>query len=99
MSKDVEFEQRKKMFEHIKNFNRTEKEELYRILRRNNEEMSENRNGIFFDLMTVKQASVDTIQEWIVFCEKNRATFEIREKEMSDLLSESLSMNDAECEA
>jgi hypothetical protein len=99
MSKDVEFEQRKKMFEQIKNFNRTEQEELYRILRRNNEEMSENRNGIFFDLMTVKQATVDKIQEWIEFCEKNRATFETREKEMSDLLSESLAMNDTADEA
>ena len=88
MSKDAEFEQRKKMFEQIKQFNRTEQEELYRILRRNSEEMSENRNGIFFDLMAVKQATVDKIQEWIDFCDKNRATFETREKEMSDLLSE-----------
>ena len=94
MSKDAEFEQRKKMFEQIKQFNRTEQEELYRILRRNNEEMSENRNGIFFDLMTVKQTTVDKIQEWIDFCEKNRTTFETREKEMSDLLSESLVMSD-----
>ena len=94
MSKDAEFEQRKKMFEQIKQFNRTEQEELYRILRRNNEEMSENRNGIFFDLMTVKQTTVDKIQEWIDFCEKNRTTFETCEKEMSDLLSESLVMSD-----
>lgn len=88
MSHDLEFEQRKKMFDQIKNFNRTEQEELYRILRRSSEEMSENRNGIFFDLMAVKQTTVDKIQEWIEFCDKNRSTFESREKEMNDLLSE-----------
>ena len=48
MSKDIDFENRKRLFEHIKQFNRTEQEELYRILRRSQEEMSENRNGIFF---------------------------------------------------
>ena len=88
LKKDTEFEQRKKMFEEIKNFNRTEQEELYRILRRCNEELSENRNGIFFDLMILKQQTVDKIQEWIEFCTKNRASFEVREKEMSNLLHE-----------
>ena len=88
LKKDIEFEQRKKMFDEIKSFNRTEQEELYKILRRCGEEISENRNGIFFDLMVLKQTTVDKIQEWITFCGKNRATFETREKEMSNLLHE-----------
>lgn len=85
---DAEFENRKKILDDIRNFNRTEQEELYRILRRCEEEMSENRNGIFFDLMVLKTTTIDKIQEWITFCTKNRASFETREKEMSDLLSE-----------
>lgn len=85
MSKDIEFESRKKIFEEIKNFTRTEQEELYRILRRCNEEMSENRNGIFFDMMALKESTVEKIQEWIIFCQKNRANFESREKEMTSL--------------
>ena len=85
MSKDIEFESRKKIFEEIKNFTRTEQEELYRILRRCNEEMSENRNGIFFDMMALKEATIEKIQEWILFCQKNRASFESREKEMTSL--------------
>jgi len=84
--KDTEFESRKKILEEIKNFNRAEQEELYRILRRSNEETSENRNGIFFDLMSLKQETVDKVKEWIVFCLKNRKNFESREKEMSDLM-------------
>jgi hypothetical protein len=88
ISKDIEFESRKKIFEEVKKFSRAEQEELYRILRRNGEEMSENRNGIFFDLMSLKDKTVTNIQEWITFCGKNRESFEAREKEMSNLLQE-----------
>jgi hypothetical protein len=44
----ADFEIRKRLYEEIKKFNRTEQEELFRILKRENEEVSENRNGIFF---------------------------------------------------
>jgi hypothetical protein len=88
MSKDIEFDSRKKIFEEVKKFSRAEQEELYRILRRNGEEMSENRNGIFFDLMSLKEETVVTIQEWITFCNRNRESFEVREKQMSNLLQE-----------
>jgi hypothetical protein len=84
--KDTEFESRKKILEEIKQFNRAEQEELYRIIRRSNEETSENRNGIFFDLLTLKQETIDRVKEWISFCVKNKANFENREKEMSNLI-------------
>ena len=86
--KDMEFETRKKIYEDVKQFSRTEQEELYRILRRCNEEMSENRNGIFFDMMTLQEKTMGKIQEWIEFCQKNRASFETREKEMTSLAEE-----------
>jgi hypothetical protein len=82
---DISFEVRKQMYEEIKQFNREEKEELYRILRKQNEEISENRNGIFFDLMTLQNETIRNIQEWIVFCKKNRLTLEKREKELDEL--------------
>lgn len=87
-TKDIEFETRKKIFEEVKKFTRAEQEELYRILRRNGEEMSENRNGIFFDLMSLKENTITNIQEWITFCGKNRESFEVREQQMSNLLHE-----------
>ena len=83
--KDMEFETRKKIFEEVKQFTRTEQEELYRILRRCAEEMSENRNGIFFDMMLLKETTIEKIKEWIEFCQKNRVSFESREKEMTTL--------------
>ena len=88
ITKDLDFEARKRIFDEIKQFNRAEQEELYRILRLCNEELSENRNGIFFDLLSLKQLTIEKIQKHIEFCVKNRLTFENREKEMSDLINQ-----------
>ena len=77
-----DFETRKRLHEEIKKFNRTEQEELFRILKRENEEVSENRNGIFFDLTVIKESTLNKIKEWIAFCKKNTTEFEEREKEM-----------------
>lgn len=77
-----DFELRKRLHEEIKKFNRTEQEELFRILKRENEEVSENRNGIFFDLTAIKESTLIKIKEWITFCKKNTTEFEEREKEL-----------------
>ena len=86
MSKDTDFETRRNIFEEIKRFNRTELEELYKVLRRAGEEVSENRNGMFFDLLSLKDDTIIKIQELIQFCIENRANFEVREKVMSELI-------------
>ena len=82
---ESEYESRKRLYEEIKRFTRNEQEELYRILRKGGEELSENRNGIFFDLMSVKQETFLKVKEWIEFCKKNRNDFEVREQELSQL--------------
>ena len=89
MNKDSDFETRKKIFEEIKRFNRTELEELYKVLRRCSEEVSENRNGIFFDLLLLKDDTILKIQEWIQFCSQNNESFTQRETAMSNLLKDS----------
>ena len=86
MNKDIDFETRTTIFEEVKRFNRTELEELYKVLRRAGEEVSENRNGMFFDLLSVKDDTVTKIKELIQFCIENRANFEVREKAMSQLI-------------
>jgi len=80
-----DFELRKKLFDEIKQFNRTEQEELFRILKKNGEEVSENRNGIFFDLMILKAETVTKVQEWVDFCRKNNSEFKSREDELVEL--------------
>ena len=86
-AKDTDFETRKRIFEEVKRFNRTELEELYKVLRRASEEISENRNGMFFDLLSVKTDTLTKVDELIVFCKENRANFEVREKELTDLVN------------
>ena len=88
----ADFELRKRLYEEIKKFNRTEQEELFRILKRENEEVSENRNGIFFDLVSLKESTLGKIKEWIQFCKKNTTEFEEREKEIELLTKENPSM-------
>jgi hypothetical protein len=85
MSKDTDFEERKVLFEEVKRFSRSEQEELFRILKRANEPVSENRNGIFFDMMSLTVSTITAIQEFVVLSKENRVTFENREKTMNDL--------------
>ena len=85
---NIDYDTRKKLFEEMKKMNRTEQEELYRILKTCNEEVSENKNGIFFDLMNLQGTTIEKIQEWISFCSKNKIQFEIREKQLEKLEKE-----------
>ncbi len=84
----ADFEKKKILFEEIKKLSRIEMEELYKIIRKQKEEISENSNGMFFDLLTVKEETLDKIKEWISFCNQNRESFEKREKEMRSLQQE-----------
>ena len=92
--KDADYEIKKQMFEEIKKFNKTEQEELYRILKRCGEELSENKNGIFFDLINLRPTTIQEIKSWIEFCNKNRATFETREKEIQELTEKNPGINE-----
>ena len=92
----ADYEIRKRIFDEIKRFEKTEQEELYRILRRCNEDLSENKNGIFFDLMNLRQSTIEEIKKWISFCQKNKESFESREKEMSQLEEELHNPNEEE---
>jgi hypothetical protein len=80
-----EFENKKRLYEAIKNFNRTEQEELFRIIKKQGEEFSENRNGIFFDLMIFKPDTITKIKELVDFCNKNNSEFKSREDELDQL--------------
>jgi endo-alpha-1,4-polygalactosaminidase (GH114 family) len=88
MSSSNDFEKRKKILEELKKFTRAEQEELYVILKKNGEEVSENRNGMFFDLLNLKDTTIDKINTLITFCNENRNSFESREKALLNLTAE-----------
>ena len=83
-----QYEERKKVWETIKTLVKSEQEELFRILRRNEAEYSENSNGIFFDVTKLKQSVFEEILKFINFCESNRQNFEQRDQEMAALRNE-----------
>jgi hypothetical protein len=82
---DSEYETRKKLLETIKLFSRSEQEEVFRILKRNSEEVSENRNGLFFDIAMLKQKTADELYGWSSFCVQNNKLFSERSKVLEEL--------------
>lgn len=66
------YEERKKVFESIKMLVKPEQEELFRIIKKNKENYSENSNGIFFDLSLITNDTFEQIKEYLNFCLKTR---------------------------
>lgn len=79
-----EYEERKTVLEDLKRLVKSEQEHIFRILKENSEEFSENSNGIFFDISLIKPVTLSNIKAYLVFCTKNRKDFEQRDKEMEN---------------
>jgi len=77
----ITYELRKTFLEDLKLLNKSEQEEIFRILKRNNCSFSENSNGIFFDVQRIDSHTFSQLQSFIDFCKKNRRNLEEREQE------------------
>jgi hypothetical protein len=82
------YEERKFFFENIKHLVKNEYEELYRILKRGEEEYTENSNGIFFNVLSISEDTFFKMNEYMTFCLKNRKEHEERLKELNELIKE-----------
>ncbi len=82
------YEERKFFFENIKHLVKNEYEELYRILKRGEEENTENSNGIFFNVLSISEDTFLKMNEYMTFCLKNRREHEERLKELNQLIKE-----------
>ena len=80
-----EYEKRKKVWETVKFLNKSEQEELFRIIKQAGVEYSENTNGIFFDIGKLEQSVLETISQFIKFCQQNRVNFDERDKALETL--------------
>jgi hypothetical protein len=76
-----EYEQRKLFSQEVKLLTKNEMEEIYRILKMQKAEFSENSNGIFFDVSKLPAELFKELQQFILFCKKNRDDFNAREEE------------------
>ena len=87
MSKE-EYDSRKELLENMKVLSKTEKEDIFRILKRENEPFSENSNGIFFDLATIKNTTFVEIVNMITLSKQKKQEQDERLKEMEKLREE-----------
>jgi hypothetical protein len=87
MSKE-EYDSRKEMLENMKVLSKTEKEDIFRILKNENEQFSENSNGLFFDLATIKKTTFVEILNMITLSNQKKQEQDERLKEMEKLREE-----------
>jgi hypothetical protein len=87
MSKE-EYDSRKELLENMKALSKTEKEDIFRILKSENEQFSENSNGIFFDLTTIKNTTFVEIVNMITLSKQKKEEQDERLKEMEKLREE-----------
>jgi hypothetical protein len=75
-----DYEQRKEFCKDIANLSRPELEEIYRILRREGGDFSENSNGIFFNVGTLPAPVFEALWKFLQFCKTNANNLEQRNK-------------------
>jgi hypothetical protein len=81
-----EYEKRKRFCKEMEILSRSELEELYRILRRENGEFSENSNGIFFDVGTLPASVFEALCKFVEFCKSNAKDLEERNKIINEMV-------------
>ena len=85
-----DYDIRKDFLEDLKLLNKTEQEEIFRIVKSSNTQYSENSNGIFFDISKITPIIFIEMQQFMEFCKKNRKNFEsraIEEKKAQDVIN------------
>jgi hypothetical protein len=84
----MNYEKRRSLFENLKILVKAEYEEVFRILKRNKEDWTENSNGIFFDMAAIKDVTLENLSEYMTFCLENRKAEERRATQLATLGTE-----------
>ena len=84
----IEYDAKKKFLEDIKRLDKSDYQEIFRIIKLNNVEFTENSNGIFFDLMHVDSSIFSQLQECILRSNKQK----ILEKERNAIVESMLTV-------
>jgi hypothetical protein len=79
----VEYERRRAFCEEIKTMGRSEAIEIARILRKYKVPFSENRSGIFFDMVKLPQEVFEALLTFREFVEQNNKELEKRQEELT----------------
>ena len=88
-----EYDDRKIFLEQLELLVKSEHEEIFRIIKKCEDNWSENSNGIIFDVGSLKKDTFDKLKTFMDFCMKNRREQETRQKEMEALRLENENIN------
>ena len=83
-----EYEQRKNFLEELKRLTPDQYEDVFRIIKRNDIEYSENSNGIFFDLSQISTDIFKQLEQLILLSKVQTKSEEVRTSELNVLRSE-----------
>lgn len=84
----ITYEHRRILHENIKQLVKSEYEQIFRILKKYDELYTENSNGIFFDVTTIRAETYTDIRKFLDFCIENRSKEQERISEMANLRTE-----------
>jgi len=84
----IPYEQRRLLHENLKQLVKSEYEQIFRILKRYNEQYTENSNGIFFDVTTIQEGTYTDMRKFLDFCIENRSKEQQRISELANLRTE-----------
>lgn len=84
----IPYEQRRLLHENLKQLVKSEYEQIFRILKRYNEQYTENSNGIFFDVTTIQAETYMDMRKFLDFCIENRSKEQQRISELANLRTE-----------
>jgi hypothetical protein len=79
---------KKQLLEELKLLSKEEYEEVFRIIKRNNVEYTENSNGVFFDINFCSLDICEKLNNFLELCKTQRKNEETRTHEMDTLRSE-----------
>jgi len=80
-----EYDERKSFLDDLKLLTKDEYCEIYRILKKHNVSLSENSNGIFFDMLALTDTIFSEIKVFMELCKSQRKDESARVKTMDDL--------------
>jgi hypothetical protein len=80
-----EYDKRRRFLEELKTLTKTEHLKIFQILRETGADISENSNGIFFDVAKLSGETFRKLQDYMEFCRAVRKDQAAREAEMDGL--------------
>ena len=75
---------KKLLLEKILTLSRTEHEEIYKIISRDDVPVSSNRNGVFFNLSNLTDNLIEEINNFVIFCHSNKQDLDDYDKKINE---------------